>query len=424
MLFTAFVSEIEEKNLITKGDSVVAAVSGGADSVCLLHLLYRLRPVMDLELLCAHVNHGLRAEAGEDADFVLSLCQKWEIPFLLHGEDVAEKAKKEKISVELAGREVRYRFLKSIPADVIATAHNKNDVAESILLHLVRGCGLDGLCGIPQKRKDGIVRPLLSFSREQIKAYLGEHDLPWREDVSNQDLRYTRNKIRHTIIPQLEEINPSFLEATERMSDILAEENAFLQKLAEKEEFLETEGDVRKLRIDALLEMPKALRRRAVRQVAESYAEISGILELATKKNGSLFPLSDGRVAEREYEYISLYYPKKERPSPVKLPKRGEVIFGDYRITIDEEGMALPIEDYIVRTRENGDIFAPEGMQGRKKVKDFFIDEKIPHRERDRVPIITCKGKIAAIANLRRDRNFLPKNKECIFINIQKINHV
>ena len=424
MLFTSFISKIESDSLVKTGDSVVAAVSGGADSVCLLHLLYRLRMQKHFRLSCAHVNHGLRKEATKDATFVEHLCKLWDIPFFLHETDIAKEARLRKISLELAGREIRYNFLKNLNVDVIMTAHNKNDVAESVLLHLIRGCGLDGLCGIPSKREDGICRPLLSFSREQIEKYLLSHNLSWCVDSTNMETIYTRNKIRHNILPQIEEINPSFVDAIARMTDILTEENNYFRILTKNTTAISKENDVIFLNVNELERMPIVLQRRIVLQAVENFGEVNGVLGLLNKKNGTVYALSGGRIAEKEYDKIVIYTPETNQIEPVKLPTKGEVIFGNYRIITGESGMALPKKEYTVRTRVNGDIFFPEGMDGHKKIKDYFIEKKIPRRLRKQIPIITHGGEIVAVGNLRRSRNFVPTNEDVLYIKIEQIKHV
>jgi len=424
LLFTSFISKIESDSLVKTGDSVVAAVSGGADSVCLLHLLYRLRMQKHFRLSCAHVNHGLRKEATKDATFVEHLCKLWDIPFFLHETDIAKEARLRKISLELAGREIRYNFLKNLNVDVIMTAHYKNDVAESVLLHLIRGCGLDGLCGIPSKREDGICRPLLSFSREQIEKYLLSHNLSWCVDSTNMETIYTRNKIRHNILPQIEEINPSFVDAIARMTDILTEENNYFRILTKNTTAISKENDVIFLNVNELERMPIVLQRRIVLQAVENFGEVNGVLGLLNKKNGTVYALSGGRIAEKEYDKIVIYTPETNQIEPVKLPTKGEVIFGNYRIITGESGMALPKKEYTVRTRVNGDIFFPEGMDGHKKIKDYFIEKKIPRRLRKQIPIITHGGEIVAVGNLRRSRNFVPTNEDVLYIKIEQIKHV
>lgn len=419
MLFSRFINEIETYNLLNKNDFAVAAVSGGADSVCLLHLLSRLQALWGFSLSCAHIHHCIRKEADEDADFVKSLCALWNIPFLFHKEDVLQKARTERKSVELVGREVRYSYLKSIGADVILTAHNKNDVAESVLLHLIRGCGTEGLCGIAPKREDGISRPLLSFTRAEIEAYLRFYNLTWREDQTNADTHYTRNKIRHEVIPLLSEINPSFVDTLVKTSNIVREEESFLEKLTSSFDGCKTDGTVTFLSIEALSALPLALQRRVLRKYGEDFADINGILELLNKKNGAIHTLKNRKIAEREYESIVIYQPDNA-PTEVELPENGEVLFGNYRIIVGEKGIALPKNKYQVRCRRSGDCFIPEGMRGRKKVGDYFTDMKIPNRLRNQIPIFTCNGEIALVGDLRRSQKYVPEDNSIIHIRIEK----
>ncbi len=421
MLFSRFVAEIENHSLLQPNDTVVAAVSGGADSVCLLHLLCRLRPLWNVNVICAHVNHKLRKEADAEAEFVSTLCKKWNVPFRLYEEDVGEKARREKISTELAGRQVRYAFFKTLQADAVMTAHNKNDVSESVLLHMARGCGLDGLCGILSRREDGICRPLLPFTRAEIEVYLQAHECTWCEDPSNLSLEYTRNKIRHAVLPPLCEINPSFTDAIFRMTEILQADKEYLEAQTDLYPVMRREGNAVLFSINGLSEMPLALRRRAVRRAVESFEEVELVLDLLEKRSGSAYTLSGGKRAEKEYKDISVYVPDVSEIPPVLLPMNGEVVFGDWRITTGQGGMLFPKKEYIVRTRHNGDFFSPEGMEGHKKVKDFLIDKKIPRRLRNRIPIITHMDRIAAVGNLRRSREFANCDGETIQIKIERI---
>ncbi len=421
MLFSRFIQEIEKNNLLQKNDTVVVAVSGGADSVCLLHLFYRLSQIWSLKLICAHVNHMLRSDADKDAAFVESLCKKWEIPYVMHKEDVAETARKQKSSVELVGREIRYRFFRSISADVIATAHHKNDVAETVLLHMVRGCGLNGLCGIPFKRDDGVIRPLLQFNRQDIESYLHAHALIWHEDSTNSDTCYTRNYIRHEILPKFEALNPSFSNALFRMTQILQDDEVCLNTETKNLNAVRKEKDVIFFSIEKLQNAHIALKRRVIYDVVPAYDAVNRILDLLEKKNGTIIKLPDNMEAAREYNEIAVYKTNKQEITSVTLPSTGSIQFGNYNIIVGQGGFKLKNGTYTVRTRSEGDVFSPEGMNGRKKIKDFLIDKKIPKRMRDSLPIFVSEGKIAAVSDLRRDRNFIPYHDESyIEINIKK----
>ena len=224
-----------DRSLLPAGCTVLCAVSGGADSVCLLDLVRRLG---DVTVLCAHFDHGIRgAESARDAAFVEALCKEWGVPFFPGRGDVPAYAAANGLSIETAAREARYAFLertaKEQGADVIATAHNLNDNAETILFRMARGTGLHGLTGIPARR-GRIVRPLLQTPRRDIEEYLTAHGIPHVEDSTNAETDAARNRIRLDVLPRLESIHPGAAAGIARMSETLAEDEAFLASLAEE----------------------------------------------------------------------------------------------------------------------------------------------------------------------------------------------
>ena len=200
-------SYIREHHMLKPGDRVVAGISGGADSVCLLFVLLEWAKVCPLELAVVHVNHGIRKEAGEDAAYVKSLCEAHCLPFYLLEKDVRERAEQEKCSEEEAGRKTRYEAFeavaKEIGADYIAVAHNSNDRSETMLFHLFRGSGIKGLGSI-QPVRDNIIRPILCLERKEIEAYLEDRGITYCQDATNATDDYTRNRIRHHILPYAE----------------------------------------------------------------------------------------------------------------------------------------------------------------------------------------------------------------------------
>ncbi len=228
---------MEEQRMTESAETILCALSGGADSVCLLHLLRRLAPSLDFRLEAAHFHHGIRgAEADRDRDFVLDLCRELDIPLHLGAGDVPAYARERGMGLEEAGRELRYAFLEetadALPACRIATAHQAEDNAETLLLHLCRGTGLSGLCGIPPVR-GRVVRPLLPVAREEILAYLAENRLPHVEDSTNALEEGERNLLRHRVLPVLRELNPGFAEAMLNTTRLLREDEACLRTLAE-----------------------------------------------------------------------------------------------------------------------------------------------------------------------------------------------
>ena len=227
---------ILDGNMLKKGDNVIVALSGGADSVCLLHVMKQLEEELGFSLSACHINHNLRgAESDSDSAFAESLCRRLSVPVSVFSVDVLGAQKKHS-SVEECARELRYEVFGRLAEEKdakIATAHNANDNAETVLLNLLRGTGLKGLCGIPAKR-DYIIRPLLGVTRAEIEAFCSENALEYVTDKTNFSTDYTRNKIRLEILPKLIEINPSLLGGIARMTGNLTEDSVFLEQLAAK----------------------------------------------------------------------------------------------------------------------------------------------------------------------------------------------
>jgi len=227
---------IKNENLIKEGERVLLGLSGGPDSLCLLYILSSLQEKLKFSLKALHVNHKLRGEeADADEAFVLNCCQSLKIPIKICKIDVEGLAKKEHLTLEEAGRKARYAAFFSENFDKIAIAHNKDDQAETVLMRLLRGTGIHGLCAMPYKREDGLIRPLLDISRKQIESYCKENNLQPRIDKTNLEADYTRNKIRLNLIPLLEkEYNPNIKESLIRLSESAAEDDAYLQEEAKK----------------------------------------------------------------------------------------------------------------------------------------------------------------------------------------------
>jgi tRNA(Ile)-lysidine synthase len=226
---------IQTYRMLSPGDKVVVGLSGGADSVALLHILKELQNgPLNINLYAAHVNHGIRGvHAREDAIFAHNLCKEWGIPFFLEEADIPSLARSMNQSEEEVGRQIRYGFFREVAEKVngnkIATAHHKNDQAETILHNLIRGTGMQGLTGIQAVSDGVIIRPLLEITKQQILEYIALHELPYQEDATNEDSTYTRNRIRNQLIPSLEkDFNPDIVDSLVRMSGILREEEEFL----------------------------------------------------------------------------------------------------------------------------------------------------------------------------------------------------
>jgi tRNA(Ile)-lysidine synthase len=231
---------IKKEELVMHGDRILLAVSGGPDSVCLTHLFWRLKKTVEIELSIVYFDHGLRRQAGKEVVFVNKLGCKLGIPVYIQKLPVKEFSKKNKISVETAGRDLRYKNLEDLARKLkfnkIATGHNANDNAETMIMWLLRGTGMEGMSGIPISRttenKIKIIRPILAVTKKEILNYLAGQKMPFRVDRSNLSLDYTRNKIRHNIVPMLAKYNPCIVEHLYNLSRIVSGENAYLNKLA------------------------------------------------------------------------------------------------------------------------------------------------------------------------------------------------
>lgn len=438
---------IREQDLIPAGSTVLCAVSGGADSMCLLHILYTLRARLGFRLAAAHYNHQLRgAESDRDARFVeqfVSLCCGVHhlpdgsvlpaVPLYTGSGDVAKQAKLQGNGIEETAREMRYTFLRQAAqeagADRIATAHTANDNVETILFHLARGSGLRGLGGIPPRREE-IIRPLLTVTRQQVEDYLFRHSLPHMEDSSNSSDEYTRNRIRHQVLPVLEDIAPGFAARLADTAALLRADEAVLTDQARTlaETALPCDGG---LSIDAgiLASAPNPISSRALRLLLGrlwggdqncSAAHLSALLQLCRSESPSgELCLPHGTNARRAYERLLLVprlgpIPLREGP----LPMPGTLDCGPWRITCAQETYggqfqspwdfwldqaAAPALD--VRSRRTGDRLTPPGRLG-KTVKKWMIEEKLPRFQREVLPVFDCGGRAAAVAGLGPDRAF------------------
>lgn len=234
-----FKKTVKNNNFVKNGDKILIAVSGGPDSVSLLHLFWRLKKNLNIELFAANMDHGLRKQSKKDSETVRLLCEKFQIPVFIKKIPVEQYADLHKMSIETAGRELRYQtlndFAKELKCNKISTGHTANDNAETIMMWLLRGTGTEGLSGIPAFRKElnnkKIIRPILNITRSEIIDYIKSQGLAYCIDKSNFSMDYTRNRIRHKIIPLLESCNPRFIDHIFNLSQILSKENDYLNEL-------------------------------------------------------------------------------------------------------------------------------------------------------------------------------------------------
>jgi tRNA(Ile)-lysidine synthase len=438
---------IEYHHMVERGDRVLVAVSGGPDSVALLDVLVTLRSDRDLNLHVAHLNHLLRPDAAADAEFVRALAAERGLPVAIESADVRALAAREKRSIEEAARNVRREFLlrtaKTVQADRVALGHHADDRVETVLMRILRGTGVDGLAGI-RPVTPPFIRPLFDATRAQIEAYISDRGLPYREDPSNRDPAFLRNRIRHEIVPLLEHVQPGFRAAVLRLAELAWKDRSYLlmqSALLLREQVLVEHSPGRvALRLAALSRIDSpALRWRVVRDALRFFpagstdieqTHIEAIMRLAAEgKSGDLIHLPRGIIAERGYGVLILRVGEAAADEPVGefvLEVPGETAVMSLNVTIVAELLSRaaalpPVEeppnvaqlDYsatpeplLVRTWRRGDRFTPLGMTGSMKVHDFFVNQKIPRDERRRVPIVTAGEEIAWVVGMRIDDRF------------------
>lgn len=437
-------SYIEKHGMITAGEKIVVGVSGGADSVCLLLLLLEYRKKVPLSLAVVHVNHGIRADAGEDARYVERLCEEREIPFYLRERNVRSLAAAQKRSEEDAGRRVRYEAFsevaKLLGGAKLAVAHHQGDNAETMLFHLFRGSGLKGLCGIAPVR-DKIIRPILCLQREEIEAYLKERHMVWRTDSTNDGDEYSRNRIRHHILPYAEkEIAQGAVSHMCRTAELLTETEDYLrlQTAAAARQCVTTveEGKRYEIRVSLFQTQHAALQKRILFAVAKrlsptgkdiSTVHVEDVLTLFScgencsrncNSNRSI-RLPFGITAKRRYETVIMERGQEQESgtgsaelldklkiSTVFPIKGQEVPKNKYTKWFDYDKIE---ESPVIRFRRTGDYLTLTDGKGKlihKALKDYMITEKIPRELRDRIPVVASGSHVLWLVGYRISEYF------------------
>jgi tRNA(Ile)-lysidine synthase len=429
---------IEENSLFAPGDTVVVAVSGGADSVALLDILFSLRELR-LKPAVAHLNHLLRGnEADADEEFVRKLAESYGVPFEVRRVDVGAVARREGRSLEDAGRAARYKFFAELAAlhnaHAVALAHHADDQAETVLMRLLRGSGGSGLCAMAAKSAGLYVRPLLNVTRGEIEEYLRGRGIAWRTDSSNAVTDFLRNRIRHELIPYLARYNPAISERLSATAEALAADEEFLDgatNSAFARHAVLSAGRVI-LTLPGLRAEPRAIRmrlyRRAILQAKGDLARI-GIRHLRgidglvfSAKPHLALDLPDGLRTAKSYGEISLFAGEEKKPllsgeiyldGPGIYPLPGSgMIAVDYADAASDLKTVSAWTAYFdlerapfpwrVRAFSPGDRFSPFGMTGQKKVKELFIDAKVPRADRCRIPILFCGETLLWVGGVRR----------------------
>lgn len=466
-----------ERTITTYGmlepkDSVVIGVSGGPDSVALLHALFLMAPGFSLKLGVAHLNHCLRQnDSDKDAQFVEILAQKYDLPCYTLKKDVRKYQVDNKLSLEEAARRVRYTFLDDVANRMqynkIAVGHHSDDNAELILMNLFRGSGTQGLSGIPPVRDHKIIRPLIELNRSEIIDFLNQNKLEYVSDASNTDTKYFRNRVRHDLIPLLKTAyNPKISDTLNRLSSIIRSEEEWIDDVVHpfyEKTVKDVRGNYITLSVAMLNRYHPALQRRIIRMTIErikgdlrriQFVNINSVIGLLEK--GSAYgkvDLPDGIRIQREPDALRVF---KEKPrlrgagekydSPdaftfeyqiekfesvfiseigatIKFTEMGMEKVSNYRYAgqhtsfFDKDILSFPM---VIRNFRPGDAFKPLGAGGTQKLKKFFIDKKVPRIERLKCPILLSRGKIIWVVGHRMDETVkvIPTTKNVLKVEL------
>lgn len=478
MVVEKIIRTIEEKQLIEKGEHIVVGVSGGPDSVCLLHVLYCLAQEWNLSLYAVHINHCLRGEEADlDQAYTEDLCKQLGIPCYVFSYDVERMATEEAVTTEEMGRLVRYQSFEQVRQEIltknykdgkncvvkIAVAQNQNDQAETILMRIIRGTGIDGLAGIDYIRDGIIIRPLLDVGREEIENYCQKNHLSTRIDQTNLEPMYTRNKIRLELIPYLRDnYNEGIITTLNRLAKIASQDKEFINTQVEnamKIRNKETDSLYPSLDRQAYCKLHPSISKRLITKVFKEMGLIQDIsaahLDLGDRM------VREGKVGDRidfprgfglKISYGTVTFLKGQIGENVERGEKREIDFS-YKINIDGVTEIPELNSYlkvkilkvdqtdlhfgqspftaffdlsnkltktslIIRTRKPGDYIIPLGMEGTKKLQDFFTDEKIRKEDRDRIPLICLGSEVLWIVGYRINENYKVKkeSKEIVCI--------
>ncbi|WP_445738598.1 tRNA lysidine(34) synthetase TilS [Mariniflexile sp.] len=421
-MLNAFQAHINSKPLFLKNSKLLVAISGGIDSVVLTHLCHKI----GLDIALAHCNFNLRGkESDADEDFVLELAEDLELEVFIESFDTKAFAKDEKLSIQMAARELRYHWFleltEQLKFDYVLTAHHADDNLETFFINLSRGTGLDGLLGIPEVNNH-IVRPLLPFSKEDIESYAKKHQLKWREDSSNGSTKYLRNKLRHDVIPVLKEINPHLLQNFAKTQMFLKDSKCIVE-----DKILDVFNKVIKpmddstfsLNIEEIkkLNHPKTYLYELLKDFG--FTEWEDVVDLLDAPSGKYIKTNTHRlIKDRDFLLLSVNQTDKtqiihisETYNIVEIPL-GTLFFDEADailetsktvIYVDKDVLKFPLS---IRKWEEGDVFYPLGMTGKKKLSKYFKDEKFSMLDKENVWLLCSDDAIVWVIGKRADNRF------------------
>jgi tRNA(Ile)-lysidine synthase len=430
---------IAKHSMLSSGDMVLVGLSGGPDSVCLLTVLHKLKDELSLKLHAVYVDHGLRpGETPDEIEFCKKLCEGLSIPFVVRSVDVNTYAKEQGMNKQEAARELRYKAFDEVFADIradrLAMGHTADDQIETFFMRFFRGSGPRGLSGIPPVRAR-IIRPLIEVERNDIEKFLDEESVNSMVDSSNLKEDYLRNKLRLLVMPEIRKINPGILETVSRTMDILREEEKYFDLIVTMTlmKLISRKTDLRiELFLTPMEAMDKVILRRVLRRAIDEtrslrsmeFIHIEDIIDLIKKgRHGDRLYLPKELRVIKTYSTLVITSEVPQRLETLTLSVPGEVVLKEIRATLKAsvEDKAVSLEDgktvavfdadkvgtvLTIRPREKGDVFYPMGFGKRKKLQDFFVDEKVPRDERDSIPILVSGNGIVWIAGYRGDEKF------------------
>ncbi len=406
---------VDFSKLLNAGDTVAVALSGGGDSMALIHALKSQESILNIKVIAINVEHGIRGNSSlKDSQFVKDYCSDNGIELLTYSVNCPKKAKEEKLSLEQAARILRYECfydaLNSGKCDKVATAHHIADNTESVLINLFRGTGLKGISGIQENYNDQIVRPLLSIEKSEIEQYLAENSIPYVTDETNFSDDYTRNYLRLNIIPEIKKIFPDAEKSILRLSEIVKEADDFIEQTAKNAiSFYSDKVEIR-------LSLDKSVFSRAVIMAMQRLglekdwkkAHVDSVFALCANETGSMINLPKNLVAIKEYDKIVLYLDSKKEKNSIPFFV-GKKNFANQTITIDtvcncevdlKSGLFADAKKItktaVIRMKNDGDRFTKFGG-GTKSLSDYFTDKKIPLRLRDSIPLLADGNDILVI---------------------------
>lgn len=434
---------VKKYSLLGKGDKVLVSFSGGPDSQALLSFLLSVENLFKLEIGVFHLNHKLRKEADEEERVIQRQIERLGLRDFIYSYDVQSYAKENKLSLEDAGRRLRYRFLEKISEEngynKIALGHQLNDSVETFLMRFIRGTSVEGLRGIPPVRGK-FIRPLIEVERREIESYLGRKEIDYLIDKSNLLGKNLRSRVRYYLVPYFLTVNPQFHQAVKRFMEVFKEEDELMEETAEKlfkRYANRLDGGVElRLKIPARQTVLRRLAKKAyflaggeridfqhldkiAKLVLKGRGRVSlpGGLEAVIKDQRTIYIGEPKNLTEESFEFKEIYFrpPGEKSLFPLAYKLRG--VFLEYTpelarkiknssskvVYLDVASLKLPL---IVRTWKEGDFFYPLGLGKPKKLQDFFVDEKIPRAERRKIPLVESKGKIVWVGGLRIDDRF------------------